>query len=170
MSEPPIFYKNPAVAVILSFFFMGLGQLYNGQVGWGVVCMILYFISIMLMFAFIGFLTTPLLWIAGMFDAHQQANLINRKLAEEAGKRSEGTAPSVRATADSKKCPQCAEEVKVEAVVCRFCGHRFQSPASAPVERSQPAVPPASAPRPVEPKDPARFFQRPPTPPSGPAT
>ena len=29
---------------------------------------------------------------------------------------------------DSKKCPRCAELVKREAVVCRFCNHSF-SPA-----------------------------------------
>lgn len=29
------------------------------------------------------------------------------------------------AAADNKKCPKCAEAVKREALVCRFCGHEF---------------------------------------------
>ncbi len=31
----------------------------------------------------------------------------------------------VAAAVDEKKCPDCAEMVKAEARVCRFCGHRF---------------------------------------------
>jgi WD40 repeat protein len=29
------------------------------------------------------------------------------------------------AAADTKTCPMCAEDVKAAAVLCRFCGHRF---------------------------------------------
>lgn len=41
-----------------------------------------------------------------------------------------------RPAAATKTCPQCAEEVKTAAVVCRFCGHQFddhpEEPAFAP--------------------------------------
>ena len=80
---PAKFYKNPTTATILSFLVMGLGQINNGQIGKGVLFLILYAISIGLMFVFIGFITTPILWIWGMVDANKSAKKINEKIAKE---------------------------------------------------------------------------------------
>lgn len=82
-TQPPKFYKNPSIATILSFFFMGLGQIYNGQIGKGVVFIILYGISVALMWVVIGFVTTPILWIWGMVDANNSAKKINENIAKE---------------------------------------------------------------------------------------
>ena len=82
-TQPPKFYKNPSIATILSLFFMGLGQIYNGQIGKGVVFIILYGISVALMWVVIGFITTPILWIWGMVDANNSAKKINEKMATE---------------------------------------------------------------------------------------
>jgi TM2 domain-containing membrane protein YozV len=84
---PPVFYKNPGLAAILSFFYMGLGQIYNGQLSKGIAFIIAYSISWLLMFILIGFITTPILWIYGMYDAYKSAEKINADIARSAGNR-----------------------------------------------------------------------------------
>jgi hypothetical protein len=32
----------------------------------------------------------------------------------------------VKQTPEEKTCPKCAEQVKLAATVCRFCGHNFE--------------------------------------------
>jgi len=81
--QVPKFYKNPAIATILSFFFAGLGQIYNGEIGKGIVFIVLYGISFFLMLIVIGFITTPILWIWGMVDANTSAKRINQQLASQ---------------------------------------------------------------------------------------
>ena len=82
-TQPPKYYKNPTTATILSFFIMGLGQIYNGQIGKGIMFIVLYAISWLLMFVVVGFITTPILWIWGMVDANRSAKRINEKIAAE---------------------------------------------------------------------------------------
>ncbi|TAN22728.1 MAG: hypothetical protein EPN33_07295 [Acidobacteria bacterium] len=82
-NEPPKFYKNPNVATLLSFFWMGVGQIYNGEIGKGVAFMASYIVSVLLMFVIVGFLTTPALWIWGMVDANNSAKRINQALASQ---------------------------------------------------------------------------------------
>lgn len=77
MSQP---MKSPGLAAILSFFFMGLGQFYNGQFAKGFLFIILYGASCLLMFVVVGFITTPILWIWGMIDAYKQAEAHNKTI------------------------------------------------------------------------------------------
>ena len=77
----PVFYKNPGLAAVFSFFYMGLGQIYNGELAKGILFIIIYSISALLMIILIGFITTPILWIYGMWDAYTSAERINRDIA-----------------------------------------------------------------------------------------
>jgi TM2 domain-containing membrane protein YozV len=72
--------KNPGIAAIASFFFSGLGQIYNGEIGKGIVLIIIQFINILLMFIFIGLLTYPLVWLYGIYDAYKTAEKFNANM------------------------------------------------------------------------------------------
>jgi TM2 domain-containing membrane protein YozV len=69
--------KNPGVAAVLSFFWCGLGQIYNGEVGKAVGFMLGFVVSVALCAVGIGFISTPILWIVGMVDAYQSAERLN---------------------------------------------------------------------------------------------
>jgi len=70
--------KNSGLAAVLSFFFTGLGQIYNGQIGKGILFIIIQGINFLLMFIFVGFITYAIVWIWGMIDAYKTAEKINR--------------------------------------------------------------------------------------------
>jgi TM2 domain-containing membrane protein YozV len=72
--------KSPGLAAVLSFFWAGLGQIYNGEISKGILLMVAYVISCVLMAVVIGFITTPILWIYGMVDAYRTAEKFNAGL------------------------------------------------------------------------------------------
>jgi TM2 domain-containing membrane protein YozV len=71
--------KNPGLAAILSFFWGGLGQIYNGEIGKGIAFIVVQAINTLLMWVVIGFITFPLVWIWGMDDAYKTAENYNMK-------------------------------------------------------------------------------------------
>jgi len=79
---PPVFYKNPGIAAVLSFVWMGLGQIYNGQLAKGVVFIVAYAISWVLWAVVIGMFLTPALWLYGIYDAYKSAQKKNLELQE----------------------------------------------------------------------------------------
>ena len=69
--------KSAGVAVILSFFLPGLGQIYNGQIGKGIILIILSVVFWLLSSIVIGIPLYIILWIYGMYNAYSTANKIN---------------------------------------------------------------------------------------------
>lgn len=70
--------KNPGIAAVLSFFYCGLGQIYNGQILKGIIMFACYSVSLLLIYIMIGFITTPVLWIWGIYDAYKTADKITK--------------------------------------------------------------------------------------------
>lgn len=77
VKAPAVGEKSPGLAAVLSFLIVGLGHIYNGQIGKGIVLIICYVISILLCFVLIGFILFPILWIYGIYDAYNTAKKIN---------------------------------------------------------------------------------------------
>lgn len=64
--------KNPVVALILSFFFSGLGSIYNGETLKGIA---IYLGTLVGFFIFI--IPGIVVWIYGMYDAYTTAKKMN---------------------------------------------------------------------------------------------
>ena len=66
-SNPP---KSGSTAVILSCLLTGIGQMYLGQAGKGLVLLV---VALLIGAATAGF-SAPVFWIVGMIDAHKIGN------------------------------------------------------------------------------------------------
>ena len=72
--------KSSGLAAVLSFLFVGLGQVYNGQIGKGLLFIIIGVICVFLMLFLIGFILYPIFWIYNIYDAYNTAKKINAGL------------------------------------------------------------------------------------------
>ncbi len=69
--------KNEGIAAVLSFLFVGLGQIYNGEIGKGIMFLVIGVILVFTMLFLIGFILYPLFWIYNIYDAYNTAKRIN---------------------------------------------------------------------------------------------
>ena len=114
--SPP---KNPTVAAILSFLINGLGQIYNGEIGKGILIFVIQIVNALLTMVIIGLITLPIVWIWSVYDAYKVAQRINEEATRQI-------------IANTKQCPQCAERIQAAAKVCRYCGYQFVPGEAAP--------------------------------------
>ena len=75
--------KSPALAAILSFFIVGLGQIYLGLTKKGILLLVGAIISGVLMLIFIGWILWLIIWIYSIYDAYISAQKINSGIVVE---------------------------------------------------------------------------------------
>ncbi len=72
--------KNEVLPVVLSLLLPGLGQIVLGDVGMGVVMIVLTIVGGILSLILIGLLVLPVVWIWSMVDAYNRAKKYNAML------------------------------------------------------------------------------------------
>ena len=97
MSDSASSRKSPFLAIALSMLFTGAGQVYNGRLLKGVVCIVLFAAAsaasaFTIVFALedgpdsllLVLLAPPALWVWGVIDAGRDARRINARIADPA--------------------------------------------------------------------------------------
>ncbi len=69
--------KNEGIAAVLSFIFIGLGQIYNGEIAKGILFLVVGIIFALLIIFLVGIILYPIFWIYNIYDAYSTAKKIN---------------------------------------------------------------------------------------------
>lgn len=77
--EPPGHFKNAWIALMLNVMATGLGELYCGRIGQGLLFLMIHVTNFALMYWFIGIITGPIFWLYGLFHAIDTAERINAR-------------------------------------------------------------------------------------------
>ena len=77
--------KSEALALILSLIIPGVGEMYAGKVGKGVIILLLAILSAALIMLLIGFIMYPIVWIYSMIDSYNLAKQYNAMLLQNNG-------------------------------------------------------------------------------------
>lgn len=71
--------RNPILAAVLSLIVAGLGQIYNGQIGKGVIFIVIQLINGALTAVLIGWVLLPIVGLWAMIDAYLIAKHNNER-------------------------------------------------------------------------------------------
>jgi len=80
IAPPPAVHvekKSEGIAAVCSFLFTGLGQIYNGQIGKGILFLIIGVILAFSILILIGLILYPIFWVYNIYDAYKTAQRIN---------------------------------------------------------------------------------------------
>jgi len=64
---------QPGIAAVLSLIWVGLGQIYNGEVLKGILFMVFSGVLFLTVFFYIGFFLLPAFWLYNIYDAYSTA-------------------------------------------------------------------------------------------------
>jgi TM2 domain-containing membrane protein YozV len=79
----PIPLKNAGIAAVLAFLWAGLGHIYLGQIGKGIMFMLVYIILWVIGFlTFFGLILPFIFWIWQLYDAYTKANEYNASVQQ----------------------------------------------------------------------------------------
>ena len=75
--------KNAGIAAVLAFLWAGLGHVYLGQIGKGIIYMIMYIVLwIIGIVTLIGLILVLIFWLWQLYDAYNKANEYNNALQQ----------------------------------------------------------------------------------------